>query len=183
MFRKHKVLERLKEIAQTASFPASKEAEVALEKLDKEMSKLMLTAEKDCRKLYACHYEFSPDVKLWLDKCHSYRALIRLNLKYEQIGSRDPKKIKKVFKKGNPANIFRTASNCGIQDPQTIGLKELYYRYKSCREHAKKMMADSPWMRKTFLSSKLREAIEADKKEQVTVLKQVLRSKAERKEW
>ena len=44
------------------------------------------------------------------------------------------------------------------------------------------MMADSPWMRKTFLSSKLREAIEVDKKEQVTALKQVLRSKAERKE-
>ena len=132
---------------------------------------------------YACHYKFSPNVKLWLNKCHSYRALIRLNLKYEQIGSRDPRKIKKVFKKGNPANIFRTASNCGIQDPQTIDLKELYYRYKSCREHAKKMMAASPWMRKTFLSSKLREAIEADKKDQVTALKQVLRSEAESKEW
>ena len=79
-----------------------------------------------------------------------------MNLKYEQIGSRDPKKIKKIFKKGNPANIFRTASKCGIQDPQTIGLKELYYRYKSCREHAKKMMAASPWMRKTFLSTNLR---------------------------
>ena len=52
MFRKHKVLERLKEIAQTSSFPASREAEVAFEKLDKEMSMLMLTVEKDYRKLY-----------------------------------------------------------------------------------------------------------------------------------
>ena len=64
MFKKYKVLERLKETAQTATFPVSQEAEQALEKLDKEMSKLMLQAEKNCRKLYSNHYDFSLDVKL-----------------------------------------------------------------------------------------------------------------------
>ena len=103
---------------------------------------MMLQAEKDCRKLYANHYDFSPNVKLWLDKCHSYQALIKLQNKFEKISYRDPKKLED----GNPANIYRAARRCGIQCPQTIGLKELYLRHKDCREHAKKMMADSPWM-------------------------------------
>ena len=68
------VLERLKELEQTATFLMSQEAKLAMEALDIEMSKLMLQAKKGCRKLYANHYDFSPDVKLWLDKCHSYSA-------------------------------------------------------------------------------------------------------------
>ena len=47
MFKKYKVLERFREIEETATFPTSREAKAALEKLDKEMSKLMLTAEKE----------------------------------------------------------------------------------------------------------------------------------------
>ena len=179
MFKKYKVLERLKELEQTATFPVSQEAKQAMENLDQEMSKLMLQAEKGCRKLHASHYDFSPDVKLWLDKCHSYRALIKLQNKFEKIGSRDPKKLED----GNPANIYRAARRCGIQDPQTIGLKELYLRYKDCKEHARKMMADSPWMRRTFLSTKLREAIDKKDKENETAIKQVLRSEAEKREW
>ena len=35
MLRKYKVLERLKEIAKVATFPVSREAKAALEKLDK----------------------------------------------------------------------------------------------------------------------------------------------------
>ena len=101
MFKKYKVLERLKELEQTVTFPVSQEAKQAMEKLDKEMSKLMLQAKKDCRKLYANHYDFSPDVKLWLDKCHSYQALIKLQNKLEEAGIRDPKKLKDR----NPANI------------------------------------------------------------------------------
>ena len=90
MFKKYKVLERLREIEKTATFPVSREAKAALEKLDKEISKLMLTPEKECRQLYTNHYDFSPDIKLWLDKCHSYRALIKLQCKFKKIGSQDP---------------------------------------------------------------------------------------------
>ena len=67
IFKKYKVLESLREIKEAATFPASREAKAALEKFDKEMLKLMLMAEKDCRQLYANHYNFSLDVKLWLN--------------------------------------------------------------------------------------------------------------------
>ena len=78
------MLERLKEIKRTATYPLSQEAADALEKIDREMEAQMLHAEKKCQKFYANHYEFSPTVKKWLDRCHSYRALIRLKLKMEQ---------------------------------------------------------------------------------------------------
>ena len=51
------------------------QAEEALEKIDKVLTMLMLEAEKKCRKLYAAHYEFSPPVVCWLDRCHAYQNL------------------------------------------------------------------------------------------------------------
>ena len=51
-----------KEPQSVADFVAE-EAEDVLEELDQLMTKLMLEAEKKCRKLYAAHYEFSPQVK------------------------------------------------------------------------------------------------------------------------
>ena len=47
-------------------------AKTTLNELDKLMTRLMLEAEKKCRKVYACHHDFSPQVKGWLDRCHAY---------------------------------------------------------------------------------------------------------------
>ena len=80
-FERHNILERLEEAA------------VALEKIDLEMTRLMLSAEKKCRKLYTRHYEFSPPIKRWLDRCHAYRALIRLERKFKEAGSRKPWRV------------------------------------------------------------------------------------------
>ena len=66
-FKKAQVLERLREIKRTATYPLNKEAAAALEKIDKEMEGYMLHAKKKCRKFYGNHYDFSPTVKLWLD--------------------------------------------------------------------------------------------------------------------
>ena len=79
----HKVYDRLLELAgekepQSVADFVAEEAEDVLEELDQLMTKLMLDAEKKCRKLYAAHYEFSPQVKCWLDRCHAYENLIKL---------------------------------------------------------------------------------------------------------
>ena len=74
----------------------------------------------------------------------------------DKLCTSDPKKVRN----GNPSNIYRAAWRCRIQDPSQIGLKELYYRYKHCKEHTKLLMADSPWMMKTFLSQKHPDAIQ-----------------------
>ena len=95
----------------------------------------MLSAEKGCRKLYAQHYDFSPQVKRWLDRCHAYRALIRLRNEMRDKGTRDPKRLGK-----NVANTYRLAFRCGIEDARELELPELHLRYALCREHAKGFM-------------------------------------------
>ena len=139
----------------------------------------MLYAEKKCRKFYANHYEFSPTVKKWLDRCHAYRALIKLKLKMEELQTSNVRKLKD----GNAANIYRAARRCDIADPKLLEKEELYVRYRECREKSKEMMASSPWMRKQFMSAKLAEAVDQNKEDDARRIKEVLRAEAHRKEW
>ena len=67
-FEKHKVYDRLLELAgekepQLVADFVAEEAKDVLEELVQQMEKLMLESEKKCRKFYASHYEFSPQVK------------------------------------------------------------------------------------------------------------------------
>ena len=55
--------------------------------------------------------------------------------------------------------------------------------YKECRVSTKKFMAESPWMRKEFLSTLLREAIRDEKVEEATRIKEILHNKAQKKIW
>ena len=64
----------------------------------------MLKAEKGCLKLYKNYYKFSPPVKMWLDQCHLYWALIKLNMEMRDKRTRNPKLLSK-----NVANIYRAA--------------------------------------------------------------------------
>ena len=177
-FRRYQILERLQKIAADAAFPASREAVEALEKIDKEMTKLMLRAEKGCRKLYAQHYDFSPQVKRWLDRCHAYRALIRLQNEMKDKGTRDPKKLNK-----NVANIYRSAFRCGIEDARALELPELHVRYAQCREHAKGFMVESKAFRKAFLTEKMKEYMDNNKTTEATRIRNMLRGEANKKEW
>ena len=84
-----------------------------------------------------------------------YKALIKLKLKMEELNTTNPKRIKD----GNPANTYRTAGRCGINNAKEIGKDELYARYSRCKEYTRSLMANSPWMRKQFLSERLTEAV------------------------
>ena len=112
------------------------------------MTNLMLSAEKNCRKMYSNHYQYSPPVKAWLDRCHSYRALIQMKVKMKKKGTINPKKINM-----NVSNILRAAERCGINNGWVLSLDDLYVRYKTCKEHTKSLMAESPAFRKIFYPS------------------------------
>ena len=110
-FEQGQFLERWKKIAQEQSYSISREAEEALEMIDKVMLDLMLSAEKYCRKMYANHYRFNPPVKLWLNRCHLYRALIQMKAKMKKKGTTNPKKTNM-----NMSNIFQAVEQCGINN-------------------------------------------------------------------
>ena len=81
------------------------EANDILKIIDQMMTRLMLSAEKNCCKLYAAHYEFSPAVKCWLDRCHAYQGLIRLEQARLKKGFEDAKQVTSM----NVGNIKRAA--------------------------------------------------------------------------
>jgi hypothetical protein len=168
LFKQHNIYRRLLEIEQKASFPASKEVKGTLEQLDQLIVELMLLSEQKCRKICAAHYEFSPVIKEWLDRCHAFRQLVRL------------KTGKRV---GNPANVKRFALRCKIENPSSMSASDLCKGYAACKERTKLYMADSPWMRKKFLTDKLMEAIESDRVEEAKIVKDLLRNEAQKKTW
>ena len=88
----------------------------------------------------------------------------------------------KRIKDANPANIYRAAERCGIEDPKEISSKELYLRYKTCKEQTRKLMAQSPWMRKRFLLERLTDLIDRKKTEEANKSKDVLISEAHKKQ-
>jgi len=101
------------------------------------MTKLMLDAEKKYRKLYAAHYEFSPQVKCWLDRCHAYKNLIKLERKRIELDLSCATKVKTM----NVGNIKRTAWRNGIRNPLDLSLGSCSSGQKNARSTAR----DSWW--------------------------------------
>ena len=80
-FRRHRVLEKLTELeVQAKKEELSTEAKEALEKLDILITALMTNAENKCRKKYKTDDDFSPEVRLWIEKGRAIRAIIHLKL-------------------------------------------------------------------------------------------------------
>ena len=100
----------------------------------------MLEAEKKCRKLYAAHYEFSPAVACWLDRCHAYQSLIRLERKRVELEVDEAKDVTTM----NVGNIKRTAWRHGIEDPLSLSLEQLLVRSKECKEHTRGSWCNLP---------------------------------------
>ena len=114
LYQEHRVWDKLMEAEKSGDYPVSEEATKALEGLDQLMENLMLESEKKCRKLNAGHYEFIPQVKEWLDRCHAFWALM---------GLKSGKKL------GNKGNVKRFAQRCGIPNPMQHSRKELAGMY------------------------------------------------------
>ena len=131
--------------------------------MDRLTTSIMLYAKKRCRKLNSVHYEFSPKVKEWLDRCHTLRVLLRL-----QTG-------KKVRNKGN---VKRFARRSGINNPMQHTVSELITMYRECKLRNRKLMAESPWVRKEFLSTLLSNLMGDGKLEEATWIKEILRNEA-----
>ena len=83
----------------------------------------------------------------------------------------------------NKGNVKNFAQRCRIPNPIQHSEKELAGTYRQCRASTKKLMAESPWMRKEFLSKLLQEAISKEKVAEATRIKEILRNKSQKKIW
>lgn len=166
-FKKHKIEEKLSTLEQQATFPPSQEVEIGMEKLDNVIEEIMLQSEQKCRIIYPAHYEFSPVIKRWLDRCHALRWLLR----YHQ------------GKNVNGGNMRRFAQRNGITNPMSLSVESLVQMYLESKEQARFYMSQSPWLRKKFLNDKKNEAIDQGNSQEANRVKEMLRTEAQRKTW
>ena len=74
----------------------------------------------------------------------------------------------------NVGNIKRAAQHIKIEDPLLLSLKQLHARLKECKEHTKRLMAESPWMRRQFLLAKKQDAIDKKDEAEAQRIQQIL---------
>ena len=86
----------------------------------------MLGAERKCRKLYRGAYEFSPEVKSWIEKGRVIQGLLRHRL----TGA------------GNGGNARRAARRTGLQDLSTMSNSSLAGMTRECKKKFKSMLAE-----------------------------------------
>ena len=66
--REQKVLDRLQPLQEKAGGGFGETSRRTLNRLIQEITEMVLGAEKKCRKLYRGAYNFSPEVKRWIEK-------------------------------------------------------------------------------------------------------------------
>ena len=70
-----------------------------------------------------------------------------------------------------------------MHNPMQYSIKNLAKLYKQCNVSTKKLMTESPWMRKEFLVSQLRESMEDEGVDEATRHEEFLRNEAPKKVW
>ena len=120
LFKEHTIYNRLQVLAKNAAHPASADARSALEVLNNQMEQFMLSSEKGCRKIQVEHYEFSPAVKSYLDRCHALKWLLQPRCKINRGQATNI----------NTANMKRFAKRNGIENPMTLSTSVLEEMYK-----------------------------------------------------
>ena len=61
-------------------------------------------------------------------------------------------------------------------------MDNLYVRYKTCKEHTKSLMAESPAFRKIFLSQQLIDAMNQQKTDDAKRIKEIIKREAHKRE-
>ena len=108
----HQIQEQLDTIDRLTSYwgyPVPKWLEERMVKVHSQLTEIKQYAERKCRKILTLACEFSPPVKLWYDRIHAFRQLIR-----QQEG-----------KTNNGGNIYHFARRNNIEKPEQLSREKL----------------------------------------------------------
>ena len=106
-------------------------------------------------------------MRLWIEKGQAIRAIIHV----------------KLGRECNIGNVKRTAKRCGINNPMSFTRPELWEMYYGCERKCKKLLAESPWLRKLFLSQKLQTALDEGRMQEANKIKAIIRGENQRRTW
>ena len=127
----------------------------------------MTSAENKYGKKYKTDYDFSPEVRLCIEKGRAIRAIICV----------------KLGREWNISNVKRTAKRCGINNPMSFTRLELWEMYYECKRKCKKLLAEPPSLRNLFLLQKIQTALEEGRMQEANKIKAIIRGENQRRTW
>ena len=77
----------------------------------------------------------------------------------------------------------RFAKRNGIEDLMTLSTSVLAEMYNLEKERTRRELTDLAWMRKEYLNTKLQDAINTEKDEDVTRLEMLIKNERQKKTW
>ena len=80
LFLEHGIYNKLQSSSRTTYYPVSDEVACYLEDIDLLITSMMLFTGKKRYKLNTAHCESILEAKWWIDRCHAFRQLIRLQM-------------------------------------------------------------------------------------------------------
>ena len=166
----HRIQERMGAIDRLTSYcgyPVPKWLEVMMVKVHTQLTEIRQHAESNCRKILTPACKFSPPVKLWYDRIHAYRQLIRL-----QEGETN-----------NGRNIYRFASQNNIEKSEQLSREELEDGLQLARIQKADLRKQARGLWQTHLQDCLIEAQNKNQKEQVQAIKQRLQREGNKQMW
>jgi hypothetical protein len=138
-----------------------------LNSLDQELGDYMKHAEKKCRKIKSGRIPFSPEAALWIRRTQVYRSLLKFH----------------AGRIRNRANLKRAAIRCGIDNPLSLSIRDLYLRLKTCVSQCEYFRQNGKYHRRKHLYSRLSAAQEREDEEAATQILSIIQREKERCFW
>lgn len=113
---RHRLLEKLDCMKKNP--PADEEAARRVNVVDRESKKLMVNAERKCRKIRAGTIPFTPETAAMIRRLRVFQALLRMQLGH----------------KVNLGNLVRTARRHNVESPLSLTVEQIKVRIKACKE-------------------------------------------------
>jgi hypothetical protein len=136
-------------------------------KLYAQLTEIRKHAEKKCRKILTPDSEFSPTIRMWYDRIHVYKQLIRL----------------KEGKSHKARNTFRFARKNNILHPEKLTLEELNDGLQLASIRNKELKKQAGELRKAHLRECLLQAQPKRQPSKVRAIKQQMQRENSKKVW
>jgi hypothetical protein len=136
-------------------------------KLYNQMTEIRVHAKKKCRKILWPDGNFSPMIKMWYDRIHTYLQLIRV----------------KEGKTNNTANIIHFARHQHINNPKGLTMEELKDGLQYARIRQADLRKQAIGLQKTHLRDCLVDLLEKKQKKHTMAIKQKINREERKTMW
>ena len=164
---RHRMYKKMNTLSESLDVLSPSEFQILFNKWDKEMTELMMCAEKKCKKFKNSYIPYSPVIGLWTHRLNTYRWIVR-------------------YKRGhdcNISNLRRTCRRNDISSPLIMSLEEALTQEEACKKKLEDYRKSAPELRVKHLQERLSAAKKRNDEDSEKAIIQILRREHDRKKY